>query len=332
MQKQKRQKFHRMVIPEAIKRKRLKYIAILPSSITLLNALCGFLSIVFASRGPGTFWQGSYFYRTGISYFALAGYMLFFAMIADMLDGRVARLSGTTSSFGGQLDSLSDAISFGVAPAFLMIRMVGNQLAALRGGSFPLVRFLDQSVLFIAVVYALCAVIRLARFNVENDERETAHMDFAGLPSPAAAGMLMSLVIFREDFLPGMARRFAPFLETPFLEKAFLEKAMDLTIWILPPAALLAGILMVSRVSYPHALNRLLRGKKSFITFLLIFFLGLLVILNLQIAMALGFWGFALAGVFRALFLRIRVLRMWRKDLRKDTASRESPATEKGAE
>jgi CDP-diacylglycerol--serine O-phosphatidyltransferase len=296
MQKQKRQRLRRAVIPEVIKKKRLKYIAILPSSITLLNALCGFLSIVFTSRGPGTFWQGSYFYRAGMSYFALAGYMLFFAMIADMLDGRVARLSGATSSFGGQLDSLSDAISFGVAPAFLMIRIVGNQLAALHRGSFPLVRFLDQSVLFIAVVYALCAVIRLARFNVENDEVETAHMNFAGLPSPAAAGMLMSLVIFREDFLPGTASRFG----------LSLEKAMDLTIWILPPAALLAGILMVSRVSYPHALNRLLRGKKTFITFLLIFFLGLLVILNLQIAMVLGFWGFALAGMFRALFLWIR--------------------------
>jgi CDP-diacylglycerol--serine O-phosphatidyltransferase len=310
MQKQKRQRFRRAAIPEAIKKKRLKYIAILPSSITLLNALCGFLSIVCASRGPGTFWQGLYFHRAGISYFALAGYMLFFAMIADMLDGRVARLSGTTSSFGGQLDSLSDAISFGVAPAFLMIRMVDNQFAALRRESFPLVRFLDQWVLFIAVVYALCAVIRLARFNVENDEVETAHMNFAGLPSPAAAGMLMSLAIFREDFLPRTASRFA----------VSLEKAIDLTIWILPPAALLAGILMVSRVSYPHALNRLLRGKKTFITFLLIFFLGLLVILNLQIAMVLGFWGFALAGLIRALFLRIR---------RKNAAPQESPAAKK---
>jgi CDP-diacylglycerol--serine O-phosphatidyltransferase len=294
--KQREQAFRRMAISEAVKKRRLKYIAILPSSITLLNALCGFLSIVFTSRGPGTFWQGSYFHRSGISYFALAGYMLFFAMIADMLDGRVARLSGTTSGFGGQLDSLSDAISFGVAPAFLMIRMVDIQSAVLRRESFPLARFLDRGVLFIAAVYALCTVIRLARFNVENNELEKAHMNFAGLPSPAAAGMVISLVIFREDFLPGTVGRFA----------FFLEKAMGFTIWILPPAALLASILMVSRISYPHAPNRLFRGKKPFLSFLLIFFLGLLVILNLQIAMVLGFWGFALAGMIRALVLRIR--------------------------
>jgi CDP-diacylglycerol--serine O-phosphatidyltransferase len=296
MQKQKKGGNRRMAIPEAIKKRRLQYIAILPSSITLLNALCGFLSIVCASRGPGTFLQGSYFHRAGISYFALAGYMLFLAMIADMLDGRVARLSGTTSGFGGQLDSLSDAISFGVAPAFLMIRMVDTRLAVLGRESVPLVRFLDRWVLFIAVVYALCTVIRLARFNVENDEMETAHMNFAGLPSPAAAGMVLSLAIFREDFLPRTVGRFA----------VFFEKMMEITIWILPLAALLAGVLMVSRLSYPHALNRLLRGKKTFMTFLLFFFLGLLVILNLQIALVLGFWGFAIAGMIRAIFLRIR--------------------------
>jgi CDP-diacylglycerol--serine O-phosphatidyltransferase len=296
MQKQKKQKFRRMAIPEAIKKRRLKHIAILPSSITLLNALCGFLSIVCTSRGPGTFWQGSYFHRAGISYFALAGYMLFFAMIADMLDGRVARLSGTTSSFGGQLDSLSDAISFGVAPAFLMIRMMDTHFSALRRESLPLFQFPDRGVLFIAIVYALCTVIRLARFNVENDEVETAHMNFAGLPSPAAAGMVISLVIFREDFLPRTADRFA----------FFLKRAMDFTIWLLPFAVLLAAILMVSRISYPHAPNRLLRGKKPFLSFLLIFFLGLLVVLNLQIAMILGFWIFALAGLIRALVLQIR--------------------------
>jgi phosphatidylserine synthase len=106
--------------------------------------------------------------------------------------------------------------------------------------------------------------------------------------------MVISLVIFREDCLPRAATRF------PFF-KGLFENMMELTLWILPPAALLAGILMVSRISYPHAPNRLLRGKKSFMTFLLIFFLGLLVILNLQIAMVLGFWSFALAGMIRAL-------------------------------
>ncbi|MDR1932722.1 MAG: CDP-alcohol phosphatidyltransferase family protein, partial [Spirochaetales bacterium] len=90
---------------------RLKYIAILPSLITLMNAMCGFIAIVYAGRGSDGGMVSSIFRRSGVTVFAWAGYMIFLAMIADVLDGRVARLSKTTSSFGGQLDSLSDAIS-----------------------------------------------------------------------------------------------------------------------------------------------------------------------------------------------------------------------------
>ena len=97
------------------KGRRLKHIAFLPSFITLINGACGFIAILFASD----------------SYFAMAGYIILLAMVADVLDGRVARLTRTTSSFGGQLDSLSDAISFGVAPAFIMIKLVEYHLGQL---------------------------------------------------------------------------------------------------------------------------------------------------------------------------------------------------------
>ena len=106
------------------KRRRLKYIAVLPSIITLMNAMCGFIDIVCASRGPGPRWEILVVRKFFLTGFALSGYMIFFAMIADLLDGQAARLSKTTSSFGGQLDSLSDAVSFGVAPAFLMMKVV----------------------------------------------------------------------------------------------------------------------------------------------------------------------------------------------------------------
>ena len=83
-----------------VRRQRLKYITILPSLVTILNGICGFTAIVFASKGaavgPG-----------GFSYFAMSGYMVVLAMIADMLDGRLARMNQSTSSFGGKLDSLS---------------------------------------------------------------------------------------------------------------------------------------------------------------------------------------------------------------------------------
>ncbi|MHC4761748.1 MAG: CDP-alcohol phosphatidyltransferase family protein [Planctomycetota bacterium] len=109
-----------MLIPEKTKTPRRRFfrkrphrirsIAMLPSMITLINGICGFIAIGLAAKGP--------------DYYALAGTMIFYAMIADTLDGRVARISKTTSSFGGQLDSMCDEISFGAAPAFLMLSLL----------------------------------------------------------------------------------------------------------------------------------------------------------------------------------------------------------------
>ena len=106
------------------RKRRLKYITVLPAFVTLMNGACGFISIFFASRNRELRWN--LFFRTGfnVSSFTIAGYLIILAMIADMLDGRLARLTRTTSSFGGQLDSLTDVISFGVAPAFLMLMLV----------------------------------------------------------------------------------------------------------------------------------------------------------------------------------------------------------------
>jgi len=106
-----------------VRKQRLNYITILPSLITILNGVCGFTAIAFASKGA----------TNGIaqlSHFAMSGYMVLLAMIADMLDGRVARRVKSTSSFGGQLDSLCDIISFGVAPAFLMIKVLEYNLTS----------------------------------------------------------------------------------------------------------------------------------------------------------------------------------------------------------
>jgi CDP-diacylglycerol--serine O-phosphatidyltransferase len=273
--------------------KQIKFISALPSMVTLMNALCGFGSILCTSFGQGVFREPWRFTKYGVSFFAMAGYMIFLAMIADMLDGWVARLSGSSSRFGGQLDSLSDAISFGVAPAFLVIKMMETYLEPF-GVASPPVKLAIRAVHFIAVVYMICAVVRLARFNVENDEDDSSHQGFAGLPSPPAAGVVISLVIFREDFLPKIAARL------PELYAAL----MSITIWALPFAALAAGILMVTRIPYPHAANRVLSGKKRFVSFLVIFFLGLFIIWNIQISMLVLFWGFTIIGVIQALFSR----------------------------
>jgi CDP-diacylglycerol--serine O-phosphatidyltransferase len=277
------------------KRRRLKYIAILPSIVTLMNGLCGLTAIIFASKGLDTAWKPQMLPKVNISFFALAGYMIFLGMVADMLDGHVARISKSTSSFGAQLDSLCDVISFGAAPAFLMLKLVEAHTSRLQLENFRHILFFERIVYFIAMIYAMCAIIRLARFNVENTEDDAAHLSFAGLPSPAAAGMIVSAVIFQQDFLPKI-------MGSP---DSFLRAFELITIWVLPVISLMAGLLMVTRIPYPHLMNRLLRGKKSFSTFLLVVFVILLAIWNIQLAMVLGFFTFMLYGIIRRIIIKV---------------------------
>ena len=280
--------------PEPRKKRRLKYIAVLPSFVTLMNGTCGFIAIVFASRSPAIGWSLSFIRRSYMSSLSLAGYVIILAMIADVLDGRVARLTRTTSSFGGQLDSLSDAISFGIAPAFLMIKLVESHLEHLRFETLQLSILVGRCIFFSAILYAMCAVVRLARFNVENEEDEAAHMNFSGLPSPAAAGVVVSLVIMHQQLLPRTAGQTSNMYNTFEI----------LTVSVLPVITLLTGILMVSRIRYPHLTNQLLRRKKTPATLLAIFASGLLIVWNIQLAMVVGFCGFALFGVFRWIIVR----------------------------
>jgi len=281
--------------PVKLKKRRLKYIAVLPSFITLMNGACGFIAIVFASRSAEVRWNIFFMRNFNMTSFALAGYMIFLAMIADVMDGRVARLTRTTSSFGGQLDSLSDAISFGAAPAFLMMKVVEYHIENLSFGSYRYSLLIGRGILFSAIFYAMCAIVRLARFNVENDEDESAHMNFAGLPSPAAAGVIVSLVIIHQQILPRIMSRTPDSIQTFEI----------ITISALPIITFFSGLLMVSRIRYPHLANQLLRGKKSLAMLLLLFACGLFIVWNLQLAMVVGFCGFALFGIFRWLILGV---------------------------
>jgi CDP-diacylglycerol--serine O-phosphatidyltransferase len=276
------------------RKQRLRYISVFPSLITLMNGIFGYVAISFTSRAaslerPLNPWFG-------ITFFAMAGYMIFLAMVADMLDGSVARLSKSTTSFGGQLDSLSDAISFGVAPAFLMMKVMELKVRSLSFNSPFLRELVLKTIGLCAVIYVCGTIIRLARFNVENKEDESAHMSFSGLPSPAAAGLIVSLVIFQQDFLPRIFNRYEGTC-------VFLE---SLIYCILPLIALSAAILMVTRVRYPHIVNVHFRGKKSFPSFIGAFFAVLLVAWNIQLAAVIGFLGYTLWGIVRAGILILR--------------------------
>jgi len=270
-----------------VRRQRLKYIAILPSLFTILNGAFGFTAIIFTSRSSETLSAGSkipFFTFGHTTYFAMSGYMILVAMIADMLDGRIARRVQNTSSFGGQLDSLCDIISFGVAPAFLMLNFLEHGFASIGLADES---FLRRFIWLSATAYLSCAAIRLARFNVENEEDESAHMSFMGLPTPAAAGVIVSLVIFHQETLPAFA-----------------------IICILPFMALGVSILMVSRVRYPHILNQYLRGKKPF-TYLIriLLLLAFIVVTSIQAALMLIFCGFAATSFVKWLYFRVQISR-----------------------
>ncbi|MEN6557804.1 MAG: CDP-diacylglycerol--serine O-phosphatidyltransferase, partial [Thermoguttaceae bacterium] len=136
----------------------IRTIAVFPTLLTLGNLICGFFAIVVASRidKPEAI--------AGIDPLDIrnamtSGCLIFLAMVFDGLDGYVARLARTTTDFGAQLDSLCDVVSFGVAPAFLLVKMCPR-----------FTYFYDQAIWVIAAAFAACAALRLARFNVETSE------------------------------------------------------------------------------------------------------------------------------------------------------------------
>jgi CDP-diacylglycerol--serine O-phosphatidyltransferase len=282
-----------------VRKQRLKYITILPSLITILNGVCGFAAIVFTSEGAALSAEARsaghhipFFTFGSTTYFALSGYMVLMAMIADMLDGQLARRVKSTSSFGGQLDSLCDIISFGVAPAFLMLKVLDCELRAV---GFADESFLKRFIWVAAATYISCAAIRLARFNVENVDDESAHMSFMGLPSPAAAGVIVSLVIFHQETYQTL-----------------------IIICALPFLALGTAILMVSRIRYPHVLNQYLRGRKPFAHLIRALLLLVFLYWYLQAALVLIFCGFAASSFIRWLYLRFFVSRFFTKWNHKD--------------
>lgn len=142
---------------------------ILPNAVTVGALFCGFLACIYGATGQ----------------FQKAAIAIGISIILDGLDGRVARRLNATSKFGLEFDSLSDVISFGVAPAVLAYFWCFRSLA-------------DQFGVFLSFLYVLAAAGRLARFNINADELKS----FNGLPTPGAAGVVASLVNFWPTVLP----------------------------------------------------------------------------------------------------------------------------------
>ncbi len=259
------------------RRRILSGTAALPSLVTLGNGIVGFASIHFATR-PLSADASANLMSIDI---IIAAWLILVGMVFDALDGQLARLTRKTSEFGAQLDSLCDAITFGVAPAILMLRAVQGELVPYAGqiGADPRAAVLGRIVWFIAALYAACAILRLARFNVETKPDLLSHLSFRGMPSPAAALVVVSLVLVHEH------------LKNPRLSDWRASEWLTLAVmWALPAVTLAAALLMVSRIRYPHLINRQLRGRKTFAHIVWLMVLGLFIVVvglkDMQIVLA----------------------------------------------
>jgi len=197
-----------------------KGVYILPNFLTSMGLFCGFFSIISTMQGD----------------YVRAAWAIVIAGVFDGLDGRIARMTHTTSKFGLEYDSLADLVAFGVAPALLSYSWVLDQYGRLGW--------------LAAFLYVGCGAVRLARFNVMSDTVKSGF--FQGLPIPGAAGMVSTTVIFCFHF--------------NFVDKLPLSMIFLLMIFLL-------AFLMVSSIKFRSFKDLDLRSRKPFSSVVLIIML-----------------------------------------------------------
>ena len=253
-------------------------IPILPNMLTAGNLLCGFFSILTIFKGmsydPGT--------PEAFEHYRQATYLIFAACIFDLLDGRVARLCRADGPFGREFDSIADVVSFGIAPAMLLARAVLFQLP---------VPFLGDA---IAVLYLLCAALRLARFNcmAAAPRKPNQSSDFVGLPVPMAAGAVVS----------------AMYLVIDITTNRNLVLAQHWQI-VMAAAMTLVSLLMMSRVIYPSFKHITFRKRGTITAMLLAVVAVCALIVFPWIAPALIFLCYLLYGLVVRPFLTRKMRR-----------------------
>ena len=267
-------------------------LSVLPSMLTLGNLLCGFVAIFIASRPADTALPMDW------SPLTYAGILIFLGMVFDGLDGSVARMTHATSSLGEQLDSMADMVTFGVAPAFLAVQVIGVQTPYLAEHTDLL---FDRVVLVIACIYVACTALRLARFNVEVIQpEESDHLSFKGLPSPGAAGTVASLVLLHQHLID-------QYIKTHELaENLWMPTPARLAGFAMVGIMMLAAFAMVSKLRYLHVVNRYIAGRHAKIGTLakLVVVLLLLAVYPRQ-ALAAGFCLYALSAPTAWLWQRV---------------------------
>ena len=223
-------------------------IYLLPSILTTFGMFAGFYSIIASINGD----------------FTLAAISIMVAMLWDALDGRVARLTNTQSDFGAQYDSLADLVSFGVAPALLVYEWSLSDLGRIGW--------------LAAFIFLACAALRLARFNTQVGISDKRY--FQGLPSPAAAGVIASMIWLK-------------FWKFEYFDFGIVSLSYYVGVVI----TIVCALLMVSNVRY-YSFKELDSKKASF-RFLLAIVLSLIVLLSKpNIFLFTGFFVYMLSGPF----------------------------------
>ncbi|MDB4299740.1 CDP-diacylglycerol--serine O-phosphatidyltransferase [bacterium] len=228
---------------------RARGIFLLPNLFTTGALFAGFYSIVAGMQGD--FYSGSV--------------AIFVALVLDGLDGRIARLTNTMSAFGAEYDSLSDMVSFGVAPALLMFNWALTDIGKVGWVA--------------AFIYTACAALRLARFNTQHGSADNRY--FSGLASPAAAALVAGSVWLGQDY--GVSRQALPW---PVIHSALL---------------VLVGFLMIANFPYYSFKQINLAGRVPFVRMLLALLLLGLIALNPPVMLWGLFLLYALSGPLQLL-------------------------------
>ncbi len=244
-----------------------KGIYVLPSLLTIINLSVGFLAIVNAVKGN----------------FSLSAWLILIAIVFDILDGRIARLTKSTSRFGIEFDSLADLISFGIAPAILVYQTF-------------LVKYTKMGETII-LLFVIAGTLRLARFNIKAQSFSENDIHFQGLPIPAAAGLLASVVLVYQIFIQDRSLRTIP----------FIMKEVPSIIRLVPLVVIILAYLMISNFRYSSFKRLKLDRRRSFRIFILLITLGLVIFMYPENIILIIFISYILSGVIDYL-LRIYIL------------------------
>src|SRR5438445_12328104 len=240
-------------------------IYLLPNLMTAGNWLCGFTAMLEILEGA--LLQASN-PDAASDLFHAAIWFVLGAFVFDFLDGRLARLGGHESPFGREFDSLADIVSFGLAPALMVYRVVLQE--------FP------RACWTIAFIYLACGALRLARFNSATAKRNGANHQntFTGFPIPAAAGLIASITLFLLWLAEG-------------------EHRLGNWKFVLPPLLLFLSFMMFSRFQYPSFKAVNWKTKKSIPRFLVISLILVFTVMNYEWMPAVLFLAYLLYVVFR---------------------------------